>query len=66
MDYSLKRGDIIMKLKTKIIYSLLFISVVIFLSNHAFSQDKRIETDDLLTAEKRSAIIDKIIEVFDE
>ena len=66
MHYSLKRGSIIMKLKTKIIYSLLFISVVIFLSNHAFSQDKRIETDDLLTAEKRSAIIDKIMEVFDE
>ncbi len=55
-----------MKIKIKIITSLLFASVVIFFSNHAFSQDKSAEIDDLLTAEKRSAIIDKIVEVFDE
>jgi hypothetical protein len=66
MDHSLERGGIIMKIKIKIITCLLFASAVIFLSNHAFSQDKSAEIDDLLTAEKRSAIIDKIIEVFDE
>jgi C-terminal processing protease CtpA/Prc len=55
-----------MKTKIKIKYILFFVSIVIFLSNHSFSQNKSIETDDLLTVEKRSAIIDKVIEVFNE
>ncbi|UCE21399.1 MAG: hypothetical protein JSV46_04015 [Candidatus Aminicenantes bacterium] len=55
-----------MKIKIKIITILLLASAVIFLSNHAFSQDKSAEIDDLLTTEKRTAIIDKIVEVFDE
>jgi len=66
MDHSLKRGGIIMKLKIKIITSLLFVSAFIILSNLAFSQDKSIEIDNYLTVEKRSAIIDKIMDVFNE
>ncbi len=66
MDHLLKREGIIMKRKIKIITILLLASAVIFLSNLAFSQDKSAEINDLLTAEKRSAIIDKIVEVFDE
>jgi C-terminal processing protease CtpA/Prc len=65
-DHSLQREGIIMKIKIKIITSLLLASTVIFLSNHAFSQDISAEIDYLLTAEKRSAIMDKIMEIFNE
>jgi len=66
MDHLLKREGIFMKIKIKTISSLLLALAVIFLSNHAFSQDISAEIDYLLTAEKRTAIIDKIVEVFDE
>jgi len=55
-----------MRLKTKIRTSLLIVSAIIFLSNTAFLQEKTTASGDLLTAGKRSAIIRKITEVFNE
>lgn len=53
-------------MKSKISFSLLFVSVVIFLLNHAFAQNKSMESDNLLTVEKHLASINKITEVFNE
>jgi hypothetical protein len=53
-----------MRLKIKFIVGLLSVSAIFYFVNITFSQDKTTVSDDSLTAGKRSAIIDKITEVF--
>jgi hypothetical protein len=53
-------------MKAKIRFSLIFFSVLIFLSNQTYAQNKSQESKGVLTVDKRSAIINKIAEVFIE